>query len=114
MYPEDGFDPAGMLAEHFLRLQFRQPPHLLAQHRDLGLAEQIGEDQKPVALELRHLRRGQFHRHLHDRSCVEIVEQDQAGLKRFKFPCPGLDPGSTSSFASVGTRRRGWPGQARR
>jgi hypothetical protein len=39
MHPEDAFDPAGVLAKHLLAIELRQPPHFLAQHRDLGLAE---------------------------------------------------------------------------
>jgi uncharacterized membrane protein YphA (DoxX/SURF4 family) len=61
VHAEDAFDPAGELAEHLLGLEPRKPPHLLAQHGDLRRAEQVGENEESVALELRELGRGQFH-----------------------------------------------------
>src|SRR3954451_22873786 len=39
-----------MLTEDFLRVELGEPRHFLAQHGDLCRSEQIGEDQKSVAL----------------------------------------------------------------
>jgi len=50
-----------MLTEDFLRVELGEPRHFLAQHGDLCRSEQIGEDQKSVALVLRQLCRRQFH-----------------------------------------------------
>jgi len=60
MHPEDALHAAGMLAEDLLGLELGEPRHLLA-HRDFRRFEQIGKNQKTVALDLRHLRRVQYH-----------------------------------------------------
>ena len=61
----------------------REPSHFLAQHGDLGRSEQIGEDQKAVALVLCQLRWRQLHRLLRepDAAALSVAPNGSGGAR---------------------------------